>query len=81
MNEEQKHELRQQMYGWLVVNNLAKDKEEAKQVAKQNGFLISPTNKLAKENKQLKLRLEQLTKELAEYNRFRDALKSILKIS
>lgn len=45
MSEEEKHELRQQMYLWCISNGLAKDKEEAKKVLKENGFLLSKQKK------------------------------------
>lgn len=40
MTNEQREKLRHQMYAWCISNGLANDKEEAKTVLKQNGFLI-----------------------------------------
>lgn len=45
MSEEEKYELRQQMYLWCISNGLAKNKEEAKKVLKENGFLLSKQKK------------------------------------
>ena len=42
MTEEQKYDLRQQMYAWVITSNIAKDREEAKVVLKHNGFLAQP---------------------------------------
>lgn len=35
------HELRHQIYAWIIANGFAKDVSEAKLVAKQNGFLMN----------------------------------------
>lgn len=43
MTDEQKYDLRQQMYAWVIANNIAKDREAAKVVLKNNGFLAQPT--------------------------------------
>lgn len=37
------HELRHQIYAWIISNGFAKDTEEAKLVAKHNGFLMNKT--------------------------------------
>lgn len=39
--EEQLHDLRQDIYAWIIANGYAADKEEAKEVAKDNGLITA----------------------------------------
>lgn len=50
MSDEQKEELRHQMYAWCISNGLVNDKEEAKTLLKQNGFLLQKIEQKPKPN-------------------------------
>lgn len=83
MTEEQQHDLRQEMYAWCIVNGLAKDKEEAKLLLKENGFLTRPMRSFNKDpNKtpvNFKPQLDKANKRIKELSDEIDRMKSVLK--
>lgn len=81
--EEQLHDLRQDIYAWIIANGYAADREEAKEVAKANG-LITPKCKIIIKtvNKEIEVPpkdYDELKAKANKYNSLKSLIKDLLK--
>ena len=81
--EEQLHELRQDVYAWIIANGYAADKEEAKEVAKFNNLLTAKCKIIIKTvNKEVEVPpkdYEELKAKANKYNSLKGLMKDLLK--
>ena len=77
--EEQLHDLRQNIYAWVIANGYAANKEEAKEVAKFNHLITSKAKIIIKTvNKEVEVPPKDYDECKAKANKF-NSLKGLLK--
>lgn len=79
--EEQLHDLRQEIYAWIIANGYAADKEEAKEVAKDNGLITAKAKfiiKTVKEEVPPK-DYDEVKAKANKYNSLKGLMKDLLK--
>ena len=73
------HELRQDIYAWIIANGYAADKEEAKEVAKFNNLITAKAKIVIKTvNKEVEVPPKDYDELKAKANKF-NSLKSLMK--
>lgn len=81
--EEQLHELRQDIYAWIMANGYAADKEEAKEVAKANHLIAAKARIIIKTvNKEIEVPpkdYNELKAKANKYNSLKGLMKDLLK--
>lgn len=81
--EEQLHDLRQDIYAWIIANGYAADKEEAKAVAKANGLIMAKAKVIIKTvNKEVEVTpndYDELKAKANKYNSLKGLIKDLLK--
>lgn len=81
--EEQLHDLRQDIYAWIIANGYAADKEEAKEVAKDNGLITAKAKVIIKTvNKEVEVTpkdYDELKAKANKYNSLKGLMKDLLK--
>lgn len=79
--EEQLHDLRQDIYAWIIANGYAADKEEAKEVAKFNGLITAKAKVIIKTvNKEVPPKdYDELKAKANKYNSLKGLMKDLLK--
>lgn len=77
--EEQLHDLRQDIYAWIIANGYAADREEAKEVAKANGLITAKAKIIIKTvNKEVEVPPKDYAAMKAEANKY-NSLKVLMK--
>lgn len=77
--EEQLHDLRQDIYAWIIANGFASDKEEAKEVAKFNCLITAKAKIIIKTvNKEIEVPPKDYDELKAKANKF-NSLKGLMK--
>ena len=81
--EEQLHDLRQDIYAWIISNGYAADKEEAKEVAKDNGLITAKAKVIIKTvNKEVEVPpkdYDEVKAKANKYNSLKGLMKDLLK--
>lgn len=81
--EEQLHDLRQDIYAWIIANGYASNKEEAKEVAKLNHLITNKIKVIIKTvNKEVEVPpkdYDEVKAKANKYNSLKGLIKDLLK--
>lgn len=81
--EEQLHDLRQDIYAWIIANGYAANKEEAKEVAKLNHLITNKVKVIIKTvNKEVEVPpkdYDEVKAKANKYNSLKGLMKDLLK--
>ena len=81
--EEQLHDLRQDIYSWIIANGYAANKEEAKEVAKFNHLITNKVKVIIKTvNKEVEVPpkdYDEVKAKANKYNSLKGLMKDLLK--